>query len=136
MTSRLSLSEDIRNARLTALLDGIGGWPTLQIWQGDMPLLASIPTRNTVLLGSLKIAPPWYTPPVHGVSNMIGAPWRIGAKAEGTLEFFRFCSGESCKMQGLITMDKGRGPMIVDRITTKRGHTIEVVEFTLSEGNL
>lgn len=131
---RLQFAVDVRDARLQALIDQIGVAPTLQIWGGRATPPVAAPARG-ILIASAILPMIWAHPPEDGVTTFMG-PWNITAQKDGDLAYFRFLAANKVKAQGSISLGDGDGPMIVDALRAKRGYRINVIRFTLTEGNI
>ena len=113
----MKLSEDIRNSRLDVIQTAIGPSPTIEILTSEGQLICT---------GKLPVG--WLTRSVNGQVSKTGV-WEIPeSQGEGVAGRYRIYSGNSEISGDLVTMKLSLKDI-------KRGQTVVVDEFTLSEGN-
>lgn len=132
------LALDIRTARLRTILDSLGAEPRVEMWSGTMPARIDEEPDGTLLAaGELPLLP--FVLHENEARCEREGNWTFSCITDGLISFFRLLTNAGeCKAQGDVTTNvdlRDTAPMIVDNIATRRGYAINILEFTLVEGN-
>ena len=127
------LDVNVRNERLGVIASYIAHG-SIEFYAGTLPLLVNADADGTLLaMGKLPENPCMID---NAMLNNNGA-WRALSVTDGRVDYFRLLDEQGvCRAQGDVgTNEHPDAAMIVDRIETKKGYTINVLEFILVEGN-
>jgi hypothetical protein len=126
----------VRNARLDVVETTIGTSPILKIRTGSAP--ANCAAGDTgVVLATVNLPSDWMAAAANGTKSMLGTWEDTAADASGTAGHFRIydASGNTCHMQGTVTITGGGGDMTVDNTSFATGQDFIVTSFTITAGN-
>ena len=113
----MKLSDDIRNARLDVIQTAIGPAPTLEILTSESEVICS---------GSLPSN--WLTKAENGQVSKAGVWEVLSSQSSGKPALYRI-SGQGSEVSGDISRMK------ISRQEIKKGQTVVVDEYSISEGN-
>lgn len=131
----ITLSEDVRNARLGAIESAIGVSAILKIRTGAPPSNVAAASTGTVL-ATCNLPVDYMDAAVGGSKAKLGTWEDASADAAGTAGHFEICdSAGTPKMRGTITATGGGGDMVVDNTSFAVGQAFTVTGFTLTDGN-
>ncbi len=132
----VSLSVDVRNARLDAIETEIGAGAVLKIRSGAPPAGIGDPDAGTVL-ATVNLPSDWLAAASSGVKSKSGTWQDTSADASGTAGHFRIyaADGTTQHMQGTITASGGGGDMELNNTVLAAGQEFTVTSFSMTEGN-
>ena len=125
-----------RNARADATETSIGTSPVLKFRTGSPPANVAAAATGTVL-ATLTLPSNWMDAASGGVKSKNGSWTDAAADADGTVGHFEITQsdGTTRRMQGTVTAADGGGDMTVSNVVFVTGQPVEVLTFTLTEGN-
>lgn len=130
------LSVAVRNAQADALETAIGASPVLMLRTGAVPASCAAANSGTVV-ATLNLPADWLTNAANGSKSKSGTWEDPTADAAGTIGHFRIydSTGNTCHLQGSVTMTGGGGDMTVDNNVAQAGQDIIINSFTYTRGN-
>ena len=130
----ISLSEELRNARLDIIETTVGTSPILRIRTGTMPAATSDSDVGTVLC-TLTLPSDWMGAASGGTKHKNGTWEDTSADNTGTATHFRLykSDGTTCVMQGSVgTSGEDMTVLSTSFVSTQ---PFTVTAFSLSDGN-
>ena len=129
------LSDDVRNATLSAIETTVGTAPILTISSGAAPSDCASANTGTVL-ATMNLPSDFLGTPSSGVVNLLGSWQDLSADATGIAGHFRIhnSTGTTCHMQGSITATGNGGDMELDNPNIATGQQISITSFTITAG--
>lgn len=130
----ISLSVEVRNARLDAIESTIGTSPYLRIRTGSMPTACSDADVGTIL-AEVVLPSDWMAAASGGSKGKSGTWSDSSADNSGTATHFRMykSDGTTCVMQG--TVGTSAADMIVLSTSFVATQPFTITAFTLADGN-
>ena len=130
----LSLSTEVRNARLDVIETTIGTSPYLRIRSGSMPASCADADVGTVL-AECVLPSNWMADAAGGVKSKAGTWEDTSADNSGTATHFRIykSDGTTCCMQGSVGTSSA--DMIVLSTSFIATQPFTITAFTLADGN-
>jgi hypothetical protein len=108
-----SLSVDLRNAMLDALVATIGASPVIEIRTGPEPTITSADAGTLLATVSLEAA--WASAAAGGSVTLVGPSESASVAATGTAEHYRLkSSGGTVHMSGSVSSESGLGELRLD----------------------
>lgn len=132
----MQYSVAVRNARLDVVETTVGASPILKIRTGTAPANCAAGDSG-VVLATVNLPSDWMAAAANGTKSMLGTWEDASADASGTAGHFRIYSsdGNTCHMQGTVTMTGNGGDMTVDNTSFATGQNFIVTSFTITAGN-
>lgn len=132
----IKYSDAVRNAKADATETAIGTSPVLKFRTGSPPANVAAAATGTVL-ATLTLPANWMDAASGGVKSKHGSWTVAAADADGTAGHFEITAsdGTTRHMQGTVTAAGGGGDMTVSNVEFVTGQPVEVLTFTLTEGN-
>ena len=131
----VQFSSAVRNARINAIETTVGTTPQLILYSGAEAAncAASDPAG---VLATLTLPSTWEGTASGGVAALSGT-WSGTASASGTVASFRLkdSTGTTCHMQGTVTATGSGGDLTLDNPAIVSGQTINILTFSLTDGN-
>ena len=133
----IQLSAAVRNARLDAIETAIGTSAVLKIRTGAAPANVATADSGTVL-ATLSLPSDWMAAASAGAKAMTGTWQDASADASGTAAHFRIYAsdGTTAHLQGTVTATGGGGDMTLDNAVLAAAQQVNVISFTLIDGNV
>ena len=132
----VQFSVPVRNARGDATETTIGVSAILKIRTGAAPANCAAADAGTAL-ASMTLPSDWMNNTSAGVKTLLGTWQTLSALAAGTAGHFRVydSTGVTCGIQGTATATGGGGDMTLDNAVIAVGQQVNVITFSLTEGN-
>lgn len=132
----VQLSTTTRDAQLSAWNADTGSSAKILIYSGAMPGNCADSATGDLLVTFSLIAS-WLGTPSSGVVDLSNLPLSAVVLASGIAGYFRIThnDGVTCSMQGTITADGDGGDMTLDNTSLSSGNTINLLSFSVTEGN-
>jgi hypothetical protein len=122
-----------RNAALDAIETAIGPAPLLVLMSGALPADCASADDGAVL-ATVSCPADWLAPADGGQKVQLGTWQDLSADAAGTAEHFRILQGQTCHVQGTVTVTNGGGDMTLDSVSLTAGLRVTITAFTLTAG--
>lgn len=129
----MQYSTDVRNAKLSAIVQAVGDGPVLKIRSGQVPVNCQARDTGNVL-ATIELPADWMSSPVNGRIAKRGTWESRAADASGDAGHFRIYGADGrCRIQG--TVGTAGADMIVDSVGFITGQVFTVNAFAISDGN-
>ena len=126
-------SREAKMARLWALVDTIGENPTIELRSGGQPATCEA-MPNGLPMAIFDLPAEWMKAEGNALYKTVwpDAP----AEITGAMGNFRICDKEGkCHLQGSVSAAGMGGDLVVANNSVREGQTIEIIAFSMTDGN-
>jgi hypothetical protein len=132
----IQFSTTLRNARADAIESTIGSAGILKIRTGSQPANCGSTDTGTSLV-EYTLSTDWAAAASSGQISFNGTPIAGTAVSSGDAAHYRLYGplGSTCHMQGSVGLSSNSPDMTIDVVEVVTGQTVNVVSWTITEGN-